>query len=202
MDPTASQEPVAALDGWQDYHLVVSRLLPYKNVEAVVEAFRDLPERLVIVGHGPLRRTLERRLPANVRLLSNLTDAQLRWVYAHSRALVAPALEDYGLTPLEAAAYGKPTLALGAGGYLDTVVPGTTGIFFSQPSPRDIRASVLAGADPGAGRRPTSSTTPSSSASPSSTRRSARAVAEVGAGGTPSPRTVPDAAAASTRLGA
>jgi glycosyltransferase involved in cell wall biosynthesis len=144
MDPSARQEPVAALDGWSDYHLVVSRLLPYKNVEVAVEAFRDLPERLVVVGHGPLRRSLERRLPANVRLLSNLTDAQLRWVYAHSRALIAPSLEDYGLTPLEAAAYGRPTLALGAGGYLDTIVPGTTGLFFGQPTAIDIRAAVLA----------------------------------------------------------
>ena len=144
MDPAAPQEPVAALDGWHDYYLVVSRLLPYKNVEAAVEAFRDLREQLVVVGHGPLKRSLERRLPANVRLLSNLTDAQLRWVYAHSRALVAPSLEDYGLTPLEAAAYGKPTLALGAGGYLDTVVPGTTGIFFGHPTPREIRDAVLA----------------------------------------------------------
>jgi glycosyltransferase involved in cell wall biosynthesis len=145
MDTTAPQEPVPALDGWQDYHLVVSRLLPYKNVEAVVEAFRDLPERLVVVGHGPLRRSLERRLPPNVRLLSDLTDGQLRWVYAHSSALVAPALEDYGLTPLEAAAYGKPTLALGAGGYLDTVVPGVTGLFFDQATPIGIRNAVLAG---------------------------------------------------------
>jgi glycosyltransferase involved in cell wall biosynthesis len=143
MDPSAPQEPVRGLDGWQDYHLVVSRLLPYKNVDAAVEAFRDLPERLVVVGHGPLKRSLERRLPPNVRLLSNLTDAQLRWVYAHSRALIAPSLEDYGLTPLEAAAYGKPTLALGAGGYLDTVVPGTTGLFFAHPAPREIRATVL-----------------------------------------------------------
>jgi glycosyltransferase involved in cell wall biosynthesis len=144
MDAMARQERVQALDGWDDYHLVVSRLLPYKNVDAAVEAFRDLPERLVVIGHGPLRRSLERRLPSNVRLLSNLTDPQLRWVYAHSRALVAPSLEDYGLTPLEAAAYGKPTLALGAGGYLDTVVPGTTGLFFRRPTPIEIRTAVLA----------------------------------------------------------
>ena len=170
MDPAAPQEPVAALDGWHDYYLVVSRLLPYKNVEAAVEAFRDLREQLVVVGHGPLKRSLERRLPANVRLLSNLTDAQLRWVYAHSRALVAPSLEDYGLTPLEAAAYGKPTLALGAGGYLDTVVPGTTGIFFGHPTPREIRDAVLA-ARSGEWSRPQSGTTPSSSASRRSTRR-------------------------------
>ena len=143
MDSEAPQQPVADLDGWDDYYLVVSRLMPYKNVEPTIEAFRDLPERLVIVGHGPLRRSLERRLPDNVRLLSHLSDAQLRSVYARSRALVAPSIEDYGLTPLEAAAYGRPTLALGAGGYLDTVVPGLTGAFFSEPTPAAIRAAVL-----------------------------------------------------------
>ncbi|HEU4332714.1 MAG TPA: glycosyltransferase [Lapillicoccus sp.] len=143
MDPTAAQESVPELAGWSDYYLVVSRLLPYKNVDAAIDAFRDLPEQLVVVGHGPLKRSLERHLPSNVRLLSHLTDAQLRWVYAHSRALIAPSLEDYGLTPLEAAAYGKPTLALGAGGYLDTVVPGKTGQFFAHPTPREIHAAVL-----------------------------------------------------------
>nr|MDQ6897338.1 glycosyltransferase [Actinomycetota bacterium] len=144
MDPEAPQQPVADLDGWQDYYLVVSRLLPYKNVQPTIEAFRDLPERLVVVGHGPLRRALERSLPGNVRLLSHLSDAQLRFVYARSRALVAPSIEDYGLTPLEAAAYGRPTLALGAGGYLDTVVPGRTGIFFAESTPAGIRAAVIA----------------------------------------------------------
>jgi glycosyltransferase involved in cell wall biosynthesis len=93
--------------GWQDYHLVVSRLLPYKNVEAVVEAFRDLPERLVVVGHGPLRRSLERRLPPNVRLLSDLTDGQLRWVYAHSSALVAPPSRTTGSPRWRPPAYGS-----------------------------------------------------------------------------------------------
>ncbi|MEP6631689.1 MAG: glycosyltransferase [Lapillicoccus sp.] len=146
MDADAFQAPlpeVAAWTGENGYYLVVSRLLPYKNVDAVVEAFRDLDERLVIVGDGPLRRTLERTLPDNVLLVSNLTDPQLHWMYAHCRALVAPSLEDYGLTPLEAAAYGKPTLALGAGGYLDTVVPGVTGSFFDAPTPAAIRAAVL-----------------------------------------------------------
>jgi glycosyltransferase involved in cell wall biosynthesis len=145
MDPSAWQEPVRKLADWTEdgYYLVVSRLLPYKNVDAAIEALRGLDERLVVVGAGPLRRVLERRLPSNVRLLSGLSDAQLRWVYAHSQALIAPSLEDYGLTPLEAAAYGRPTLALGAGGYLDTVVPGRTGLFFPAPTAEAIRAAVL-----------------------------------------------------------
>jgi glycosyltransferase involved in cell wall biosynthesis len=145
MDSSAWQEPVPKLADWTEdgYYLVVSRLLPYKNVDLAIEALRGLDERLVVVGAGPLRRALERRLPPNVRLLSGLSDAQLRWVYAHSQALIAPSLEDYGLTPLEAAAYGRPTLALGAGGYLDTVVPGRTGLFFPAPTAEAIRAAVL-----------------------------------------------------------
>ena len=133
---------------------------------------------------------------------SNLTDAQLRWVYARSRALVAPSLEDYGLTPLEAAAYGKPTLALGAGGYLDTVVPGTTGLFFSHPTPREIRSAVLAArtrewsevADPRPRRAVRRARVPRGAAPRRGRPRRGRAVH----GGD----RAPDAAAASTRPGA
>ena len=60
--------------------------------------------------------------PDNARLLSGLDDAQMRWLYAHARALIAPAFEDFGLTPLEAYAFGTPVLARRGGGYLDTVV--------------------------------------------------------------------------------
>jgi glycosyltransferase involved in cell wall biosynthesis len=138
--------PVARLAEWADegFHLVVSRLLPYKNI--VIAAFAGMPSRrLVVVGDGPLRAQLTADLPDNVRLVSGLTDAQLRWVYAHALALVAPSLEDYGLTPLEAAAFGVPTLALEAGGYLDTVAPGLSGLFFPEPTPAAVKAAVEAG---------------------------------------------------------
>lgn len=145
VDTAGAQEPVRALDGWSDYHLVVSRLLPYKNVDAVLDAFAGLPdERLVVVGAGPERERLLTRLPANARMVQDLSDAQLRWVYAHSVALVAPSLEDFGLTPLEAAAFGKPTIALEAGGYLDTVDPAVNGVFFPDPRPDAIAAAVRA----------------------------------------------------------
>lgn len=143
--PEGAQEPVPALEAWtDDYHLVVSRLLPYKNVHHVVDAFRTLPERLVIVGRGPLSAELAASLPPNARLFEGLSDAQLRWVYAHSRALIAPSYEDFGLTPLEAGGFGKPCLALRAGGYLDTIVEGVNGSFFSEPSAAGIRAAVAA----------------------------------------------------------
>ena len=143
IDPTGPQESVPELDGWEDgYLLVVSRLMPYKNVDVAVEAVRGLPERLVIVGAGPMEARLRAEAPENVRLVSGLTDAQLRWAYGHATRLLAPSFEDFGLTPLEAAAFGVPTLALHGGGYLDTIDESVNGVFFSTPTPEAIRDAI------------------------------------------------------------
>jgi glycosyltransferase involved in cell wall biosynthesis len=123
----------------------VSRLLPYKNVHAVVEAFASLPsERLVVVGTGPEAERLRRVAPANVVLAGSVEDEELRWLYARSVAVVAASYEDFGLTPLEAAAFGKPSAALRWGGFMDTVVEGKTGVFFDEPEPASIVAAVRA----------------------------------------------------------
>ena len=84
-------------------------------------------------------------LPSNVAIVSDVSDDQLRWAYARCVALVAPALEDLGLTPLEVGAFGKPTLALRGGGYLDTVAEGLSGLFFARPTAEDISEAVLRG---------------------------------------------------------
>jgi glycosyltransferase involved in cell wall biosynthesis len=118
--------------------LCVARLLPYKNVDVVIEAVRRTPgARLVVVGDGPERAALEHRvrdLP-RVRLAGRVDDARLRWLYRNSAALVAASYEDYGLSPLEAAAFGRPSVVLRDGGYLDTVRDGVTGEFFDAPDP-------------------------------------------------------------------
>jgi glycosyltransferase involved in cell wall biosynthesis len=135
------QEAVGPFDA--DFHLVVSRLLPYKNVDRAIEAFGDLSdERLLVIGRGPEEERLRRLLPPNVAIVSDVSDAQLRWAYQHSVALVAPALEDLGLTPLEVGAFGRPTLALRGGGYLDTVTDGVSGLFFDRAEAADIAATV------------------------------------------------------------
>ena len=140
-----AQEPIDALADWPDFHLVVSRLLPYKNVEKVIEAFRGMPsERVVIVGRGPLGELLRASLPPNARMLEGLTDGELAWAYATAIALIAPSFEDYGLTPLEAAMLGTPTLALRAGGYLDTVAEGVSGAFFPHATAAAIGEAVVA----------------------------------------------------------
>jgi glycosyltransferase involved in cell wall biosynthesis len=146
IDADDQQAPVDRLADWahDGYLLVVSRLLPYKNVDVAIEAVRGLPERLVVVGAGPLAAQLRATAPDNVRILSGLTDAELRWTYAHARTLLAPSLEDFGLTPLEAAAFGVPTLALHGGGYLDTIDEGVNGTFFEEPTVDCVRAAVVA----------------------------------------------------------
>lgn len=123
--------------------LCVSRLLPYKNVDAVVGAFANLPsERLVVVGSGPEERRLRAAAPRNVCVLGVVGDAELRWLYANCRGVVAASYEDYGLTPLEAAAFGKPAAVLRWGGFAETVVEGETGIFFERPTPGDVGDAV------------------------------------------------------------
>jgi glycosyltransferase involved in cell wall biosynthesis len=145
MDPTGEAHPVPEILDWagDGYLLVVSRLLPYKNVDKVVHAAAVGGHRLVVIGKGPDEASLRALMGPQARLLSGLSDAQLRWVYAHARLLVAPSYEDFGLTPLEAATFGVPTVALRGGGYLDTIVEHHTGVFFDRSEPTAIRAAIL-----------------------------------------------------------
>ncbi|CAA9244294.1 MAG: Glycosyltransferase [uncultured Acidimicrobiales bacterium] len=140
----ASQE----VDGLEaGFVLCVSRLLPYKNVDEVIRAFRRpglVDCLLVVVGEGPDQARLAELAGGNVRLLGSVSDAQLRWLYASCSGLVAASHEDYGLTPLEAAAFGKPTAALRWGGYLDTVDEEATGLFFEQPDRDQIAVAIEA----------------------------------------------------------
>ncbi|HEV3281391.1 MAG TPA: glycosyltransferase [Acidimicrobiales bacterium] len=141
LDTDGPAEPVPGLE--PGFFLCVSRLLPYKNVEAVVAAFRRLPEhRLVVVGTGPLAPAISAGAPPNVSMAGQVSDAGLRWMYRSAAGLVAASHEDFGLTPVEAAAFGKPAAALRWGGFLDTTVEGTTGVFFDEPEPEAIAQSI------------------------------------------------------------
>jgi glycosyltransferase involved in cell wall biosynthesis len=134
-------EPMEEVD--PGFVLCVSRLLPYKNLDAVVGAFAQLPdERLVLVGSGPEEPRLRNLAGSNVTLAGAVSDDQLRWLYRESSALVAASYEDFGLTPLEAAGFGRPSAVLRWGGFLDTVEEGGTGIFFETPSPRAVADAI------------------------------------------------------------
>ena len=119
-------------DTVDDYFLVASRLVPYKRIDLVIEAFNRLRLPLRIIGDGRDRPRLEAMAEPNVQFLGYVTDEDRRRHFARCRALVFPGEEDFGLVPVETQASGRPVIAYAAGGALDTVVPGETGLFFTE----------------------------------------------------------------------
>ena len=132
----------------QPFFLIVSRLIPYKRIDLAVEAFRHLPNhRLVIVGEGRDRAQLEAEATANVTFLGRQSRARIRELMQQCTAFIFPGLEDFGITPVEALASGRPVIAYGQGGALDTILPGQTGEFFHTQTP-DALAEVIQAFDP------------------------------------------------------
>ena len=122
-----------------DYYLVVGALVPYKRIDLAVGAANRLGRRLLVAGTGPEDARLRALAGPTVRFLGWRSDADIARLYARCRALVFPAVEDFGITPLEAAAAGRPTIALGSGGALETMVgldttEAPTAVFFAEQS--------------------------------------------------------------------
>jgi glycosyltransferase involved in cell wall biosynthesis len=126
-------------DGPGDYDLVVSALVPYKRVDLAVAAATRMRRRLLVVGTGPEARRLAAMAGPTVELLGWRSDREVAALYARCRAVLFPALEDFGIVPLEAMAAGRPVVAYGAGGVTETVVDldalgdgPPTGVFFRE----------------------------------------------------------------------
>jgi len=130
-------------DTHDDYFLVVSRLIPYKRIDLVVDAFNRLGLPLVIIGDGRDRAALQARAGSNIRFLGKVSDEEARLYYSRCRAFIFPGEEDFGITPVEAQAAGRPVIAFAGGGALDTVVDGVTGILF-HPQTTDALADAVA----------------------------------------------------------
>ena len=117
----------------EDYFLAAGELVPYKRIDTLVRWFSLTGRRLKIAGSGPEYRKLRALASSNIEFLGRVTDAELRELYARCRAFLLPGEEDFGLTPVEALASGKPVIALGRGGALETV-PGFGGVFYDEPA--------------------------------------------------------------------
>jgi len=127
----------------RDYYLVVSRLNHYKRIDIVIEAFNELDLPLKIIGDGPARRSLERLAHSNIEFLGSCRDQELASYLAECRALVFPGEEDFGIAPMEAMSCGRPVIAYKAGGALETIVEGETGLFFLSQTPQALIQAVM-----------------------------------------------------------
>ncbi len=127
----------------ENYYLMVSRALPYKRFDIVVEAFNRLRNlRLKIIGKGPEIDRLRKQAGENIEFLGYLDDEETSQYYSKCKAFIFPAEEDFGIAPLEAMASGRPVIAFRGGGALETVIENKTGIFFDQQTPEAVAEAV------------------------------------------------------------
>jgi glycosyltransferase involved in cell wall biosynthesis len=125
-----------------DYYLVVSRLVPYKRVDLAVQAFSRLDRPLIVVGDGRDRASLQTMAGPSVTFTGRLPDREVADLMGRCQALIFPGVDDFGITPVQAMAAGRPVIAYAAGGALDTVIEGRTGLFFREPAPEALGAAV------------------------------------------------------------
>jgi glycosyltransferase involved in cell wall biosynthesis len=140
--PVALDEFSVADEKPEDFHLVVSQLVPYKRIDLAVAAFNQIGRRLIVIGDGSERARLEKMAGPTIQFLGAQQGPVLRDHYQRCRALIFPGVEDFGITPLEAQACGRPVIAYRRGGALETVRENTTGLFFNAQTAEDIAGTV------------------------------------------------------------
>ncbi len=130
-------------DTKEQYYLASARMISYKRLDIIVEAFNWLGWHLLISGDGPEQARLKAKALDNIEFLGHVSDRQRQDLFSKAKSVIVAALEDYGLVPVEANASGTPVIAYGAGGVLDTQIPQKTGVFFTRQTPESLQAALL-----------------------------------------------------------
>lgn len=126
-----------------DYYLASARMISYKRLDVIIEAFNWLGWPLKVTGDGPEYERLKSQAMDNIELLGHVSDDERKGLMRNAKSVVIAALEDYGLVPIEANASGTPVISYGAGGVLDTQIPGKTGEFFRRQTPEALQTTLL-----------------------------------------------------------
>jgi len=126
-----------------DYFLVLSRLVPYKKVDLVVEVFNELKLPLFVIGDGEEMPKIKKIAKENIKILGWQENHIVREYLSRAQALIFPAEEDFGIVPVEAQASGTPVIAYGKGGSLETVIDGETGIFFYEQNRESLKKAIF-----------------------------------------------------------
>ncbi len=127
----------------QGYYLIISRLSAYKKIDLAVKAFNKNGKKLIVVGEGSEYRKLKEMANTNITFKGYLEDNKVIELLTNCKALIFPGEEDFGLTPIEAMAAGKPVIAFNKGGVRETVINNITGLFFNQPTPESLNDSII-----------------------------------------------------------
>ena len=127
-----------------DFYFTASRFVDYKNIDLIIKAFNQFPDRrLVIAGQGPLEKHLKRLAGPNIEFLGWVSDKKLIYYMQRAKAFINASVEDFGIAGLEAQSTGTPVIALGIGGYRETVIENETGLFFEREHPEALADAIL-----------------------------------------------------------
>lgn len=126
----------------EDFYLVVSALEPYKRIDLAMGAFRRIDRKLIVVGGGTQEQALRAIAPGNVHFAGRVSDEELRGLYRKCRGLVFPGIEDFGMTAVEAQACGRAVICYAAGGVLESVMDGQTGVHFQPQTAEALVAAI------------------------------------------------------------
>ena len=135
-------------DNVDDYYLIVSAFAPYKRIDLAIKAFNQLGYPLKIIGGGQCERQLRQMAGPNIKFLGFIEEKKIKQYYSRCKAFIFPGEEDFGITPLEAMSSGRPVIAFGKGGALETVIPfdsdndNGTGIFFHEQAEKSLIGAI------------------------------------------------------------